>query len=224
VTFEGLDGSGKSTHLARAAAWLGELGIAVERTQEPGGTPLGEALRAIFLDPRWGGLEGGVEALLVFAARRQHLSERIEPALAAGRHVLCDRYTDSTLAYQGFGRGFDLALLRRLDELATGGRRPDLTLLFDLPAAAARGRVQSGLGGRGEPGAAGGTGRRGEATSRLDREDLAFYERVRAGYLELARGEPERFVVIDSEGEREVTARRVREALAGLLETIPEGR
>ena len=143
ITFEGLDGSGKSTHLRRASAWLAERGVPHIVTHEPGGTPLGDALRGVFLDPKWGGIDGVVEVLLVFASRRQHLLEVIDPALRQGRHVLCDRFTDSTRAYQGYGRGVPLGLIDQVDRLATDGRRPDRTLLFDLPAEAARARGHS---------------------------------------------------------------------------------
>lgn len=204
VTFEGLDGSGKSSHLEAAGSWLEEQGVVPRRTREPGGTTLGASIRSLFLDDGWNGTDGMVEALMVFAARRQHLIEVIEPSLRAGQHVLCDRFTDSTLAYQGYGRGVPIASLLALDELATGGRRPDLTLLFDLSPETARQRSHGG-GGRG-------------LDDRLDREELAFYERVRRGYLDLAAAEPERFRKIDSSGPHEVTALAVREALAELAQ------
>jgi len=207
ITFEGLDGSGKSTHLRHVAGWLAARGIDHLVTHEPGGTPLGQAVRGVFLDRQWGSLDGTVEAFLVFASRRQHLLEVIEPALAAGRHVLCDRFTDSTLAYQGSGRGTPVETLLAIDRLATGSRRPDLTLLFDLPAGVARGR---GLSQRNlsHP----------DDVDRLDREELAFYQRVRDGFLALARHEPERFRVLDSTGTVDETERQVRRALASLLE------
>jgi dTMP kinase len=200
ITFEGLDGSGKSTQLRRAATWLAEQGVAVESTHEPGGTPLGEAIRSVFLGRESQGIDGRVEMLLVFASRRQHLVEVIDPALAAGRHVLCDRFTDSTRAYQGYGRGVPLALIEEVDRVATGGRRPDRTLLFDLAPEAARARLH-----------------RDEA-DRLDAEELAFHQRVRQGYLELAAREPRRFRVISTSGEREATAERVRAELLDLVE------
>jgi dTMP kinase len=202
ITFEGLDGSGKSTHLRRAASWLAERGIPCEVTHEPGGTPLGDEIRRLFLDPRWGALDGAVELLLVFASRRQHLLEVIEPALAAGRTVLCDRFTDSTFAYQGSGRGVDRSLIEQVDRVATGVRVPHRTLLFDLPAELARERCH------------------GEArcTDRLDREELAFYQRVREGFLELAGSAPGRFRVIDSSGEMEATWVQVEAALEDLAE------
>jgi dTMP kinase len=205
ITFEGLDGSGKSTHLKRTAAWLAtwpeDRPVAHVLTHEPGGTPLGDALRAVFLDPRWGEMDGTVELLLVFASRRQHLLEVIDPALAAGRHVLCDRFTDSTRAYQGYGRGVPMDRIDGVDRVATGGRVPDRTLLFDLPAelARARGHSPSRL-------------RRG-AADRLDAEGLAFYERVREGFLELARRDPQRFRIVDSSGDAAETQAAVRSAL-----------
>jgi dTMP kinase len=205
ITFEGLDGSGKSTHLRRAAAWLEERGVPHVVTHEPGGTPLGDALRAVFLDPRWGSIDGTVELLLVFASRRQHLTEVIEPALAAGRVVLCDRFTDSTRAYQGYGRGVPLDLIEQVDRLATGGRTPDFTLLFDLPAEDARARGDSPT-------------RRGRGTAdRLDGENLVFYSRVRQGFLDLVARDPGRFRVVDSSGSPAHTQERVRAVLADLL-------
>ncbi|HSL83199.1 MAG TPA: dTMP kinase, partial [Thermoanaerobaculia bacterium] len=192
VTFEGLDGSGKTTHLARVAGWLAAAGVPHRVTHEPGGTPLGEAVRRVFLDHRWGPMDGTVELLLVFASRRQHLLEVVAPALAAGEHVLSDRFTDSTRAYQGAGRGVPAELIEQVDRVATGGRAPDRTLLFDLPAERARER---GAGDR----------EAGGAADRLDLEELAFYGRVREGFLALARAEPERFRVIDSAGTKEDT-------------------
>lgn len=210
VTFEGLDGSGKSTHLRRAASWLAERRVPHLVTHEPGGTPLGNALREVFLDPRWGRLDGTVELLLVFASRRQHLLEVIEPALSAGKHVLCDRFTDSTIAYQGYGRGVPRSAIDAVDDVATAGRRPDRTLLFDLPAEQARERGHSAA--RRERGAA----------DRLDAEDLSFYQRVRQGFLELAARHPERYRVIDSSGAAAATEGQVRRALADLLAGKPE--
>ena len=212
ITFEGIDGSGKSTHLKRAAEWLTQHGVACRRTHEPGGTPLGDALRLLFLDHRWGALDGTVELLMLFASRRQHLLEVIEPALAAGEVVLCDRFTDSTRAYQGRGRGVPLELIDQIDLVATGRRRPDRTLLFDLPAAAARARRHAGRPG-GHRAAPGGHGR----ADRLDAEGLDFYERVRQGFLEQAASEPRRFRIVESGGDPAHTAAQVRAALADLL-------
>lgn len=208
ITFEGLDGSGKSTHLKTVSAALAAAGVEHIVTHEPGGTPMADALRAVFLDPRWGQVDGRVELLMVFASRRQHLLECVDPALAAGKVVLCDRFTDSTFAYQGHGRGVSLDLIRQVDEFATGGRRPDRTLLFDLPEEDARRRGHSP--GRLKAGGA----------DRLDAENLAFYRRVRRGFLDLAEAEPMRFRSIDSSGPRSQTERQVRAALADLLPAV----
>jgi dTMP kinase len=248
VTFEGIDGSGKSTHLRRVAQWLARQGVAVLRTHEPGGTPLGDALRQLFLDSRWGAIDGTVELLMLFASRRQHLLEVIDPALLAGRVVLCDRFTDSTLAYQGAGRGVPPELIDEIDRLATGGRRPDRTLLFELPAEVARARRHGGrTAPGGAPGAAAaaldtgsglpadaaasapavpaapdGAGRRGPGrTDRIDAEDVEFYERVRQGFLAQAAHEPGRFRIIHSGGDPVHTAAQVRAALADLATTPP---
>lgn len=210
ITFEGLDGSGKSTHLRAAAAWFAARSLPHLVTHEPGGTPLAQAIREVFLDRRWGGIDGTVELLLVFASRRQHLIEKIDPELERGRHVLCDRFTDSTRAYQGFGRGVAQEVIDRIDAVATGGRRPDVTLLFDLPAEDARRRGASK------------SRRRANTADRLDVESLAFYERVRAGYLELAAAEPDRFRIIDSAGDPRRTEQQMLAALAALgLEAEP---
>ena len=206
ITFEGLDGSGKSTHLREAFRWLEDNDVECQVAQEPGGTPLGEAIREMFLDPRWGEIDGTVEALLVFASRRQHLLEVIEPALAEGRHVICDRFTDSTFAYQGYGRGVPISILREVDRLATGGRVPDRTLLFDLPAEVARQRGHSEARRESE-----------EGVTRLDAEALEFYGKVRQGYLELAQEFSDRFVVIRSAGTFESTQEQVRSVLSEIF-------
>jgi dTMP kinase len=205
VTFEGLDGSGKSTQMRLAAEWLATQGVEVVTTHEPGGTPLGSAIREIFLDARWGQMDGIVELLLVSASRRQHVLEVIVPTLRRGAWVLCDRFVDSSWAYQGSGRGLPAERIELAESLATGGLLPDLTLLFDLPAAEARERGKSPK-----------RQARG-AVDRLDAEELAFYERVRAGFLSRAEADPGRFVRIHSGGEKERTAQAVRDALKPLL-------
>jgi dTMP kinase len=207
ITFEGLDGGGKSTHLRHAVRWLKERGIPLQVTHEPGGTPLGRCIRQAVLHPGAGPVDGRVELLLMFADRRHHLLEVVEPALAAGRNVISDRFSDSTRAYQGGGRGVPQELIDQVDELATERRRPDRTLLFDLSPEEARERGQSHSRRQKEGG-----------VDRIDAEDLAFYGRVRAVYLDLARREPERFQVIDASGSRERTWAQV-EAL--LVEWFP---
>lgn len=209
ITFEGLDGSGKTSHLQRIAEELRSAGMDPLETKEPGGTPLADAIRSVFLDPQWTEMDGSVELMLVFASRRQHLVERVDPALEDGRVVLCDRFTDSTYAYQGHGRGVDLETIEAVDEIATGRRRPDRTVLFDLPPDVAHARGQS-------------SSRRALAfadggVDRIDGEDLAFYERVRQGFLDQAETDPDRFRVVDSAGALDDTARQVRQALADLL-------
>jgi dTMP kinase len=196
VTFEGGEGSGKSTQITRLAERLRRGGRDTLVTREPGGTPIAEGIRALLLDPERapGPL---AEAFLMEAARAELVANVIRPALAAGRVVLCDRYDDSTLAYQGAGRGLDERLLRELNRAATGGLVPDLTLLFDLDPAA-------GLERRGADG----------ATNRLDREPAAFHARVRARYLELARAEPRRFVVLDATQSPDALEAKVWEAVA----------
>jgi dTMP kinase len=201
VTFEGLDGSGKSTQMRLAASWLREQGIDPVTTHEPGGTALGGAIRELFLDSRWGRMDGVVEMLLVGASRRQHVVEVLLPALERGAWVLCDRYSDSTWAYQGAGRGVPAEQVAAADRVATGGLMPNLTILFDLSAPDARRRGHSP-----RRSAVGGV-------DRLDAEELAFYERVRRGFLERAAADPERFRVVDSGGEKERTQTAVREAL-----------
>ncbi len=207
ITFEGLDGSGKSTHLRRAAEWMQARGLDVRTTHEPGGTPLSDAIRGLFLDPCWEQVDPRVEALLVFASRRQHLAEVIEPSLTADTYILCDRFTDSSLAYQGAGRGLSREWLTALDQLATDGRQPDATLLFDLPAEAAQLRGQSLTRRQSEGG-----------LDRFDVETLEFYSRVREGFLELAEASPDRFRVIDSSQDVETTWDQVQRVLGEILD------
>ena len=213
ITFEGLDGSGKTSHLRRIAEALRATGTDPLVTKEPGGTPLADAIRSVFLDPQWTEMDGRVELMLVFASRRQHLVEQVEPALESGRVVLCDRFTDSTYAYQGHGRGVSLQTIAAVDRIATGERRPDRTVLFDLPPEVAHERGQS-------------SSRRALAyadggVDRIDGEDLAFYRRVRSGFLDLADRDQERFRVVDSSGAIEDTARQVIEALQDVLPSLP---
>jgi dTMP kinase len=169
--------------LAGLARWLGSQGIDCVVTREPGGTPLGNRLRALFIEPDLL-FRPLAEAFVVNASRAQHVDEVIEPALAAGRFVLCDRFADATLAYQGYGRGVDLAALRSLAAIATRGREPDLTLLVDVPVPVSRERVRARALALAEP------------IDRLEREGSEFHERVRSGYLALAR-EGKRIVTLD---------------------------
>jgi len=189
VTFEGGDGTGKTTQIRALETYLTSQGRACLVTREPGGTELGAMLRRVLLEAGGAPIAHSSELFLYLADRAQHVSEVIRPAVAAGKIVLCDRFTDSTLAYQGYGRGLDLALLREFNSVADGGTCPDLTLLLDCP-------VEVGLGR---------TARRlahskidAPKEDRFEREKLGFHEKVRAGFLALARQEPERFRVIDA--------------------------
>ncbi|AMD91231.1 dTMP kinase [Desulfovibrio fairfieldensis] len=188
ISFEGIEGSGKSTAQRLLAEHLQGLGYDPLLTREPGGCALGRSLRPILLDARTRGLSSRAELYLFLADRAQHVAEVIRPALEAGQTVLCDRYADSTLAYQGYGRGLDPEHLRRINDMATGGLMPDLTLLLDLPVHC--GLERAGLRNREE----------GTVLSegRFDAESLEFHERVRQGYRSLAAEEPERFAIIDA--------------------------
>ena len=197
ITFEGIDGAGKSSHIEALAAWLVQRGREVLLTREPGGTPLAEQLRALFLERDMDAL---TEALLVFAGRRDHLRLVIEPALARGTLVLCDRFTDASFAYQGGGRGFDLAQLSQLETWVQTGpaglRQPDLTLWFDLPPSVAAQRRAAA-----------------RDADRLERESLAFFERVRQAYVERAAQQPWRFATIDADATRPEVWQQVQRAL-----------
>jgi dTMP kinase len=189
ITLEGGEGAGKSTVLAAVRALLIEHGIDVVVTREPGGTPAGEAIRAVLLDPAQRGLCAETELLLMFAARAQLVREVIQPALAAGRWVLSDRFTDASYAYQGGGRGLPEARIAELERWAASGLTPHLTLLLDLPVAEGLQRVF-----RRSSGQANGRG----ATDRIEMENADFFERVRATYRARATAEPARFRIIDA--------------------------
>ena len=179
ITFEGIDGAGKSTHIEWLAGRLRELGREVIVTREPGGTPLAEKLREIVLHEP---MDLDTETLLMFAARQDHIARTIRPALEAGTWVVSDRFTDATFAYQGGGRGVPEARLKVLEEWVQQGLQPDLTLFFDVPVAVGQERLRAGT----------------PAPDRFERENVAFFERVRAAYHRRAAGAPQRFRVIDS--------------------------
>src|SRR5687767_8061403 len=187
ITFEGPEGSGKTTQLQRVAEALRGTGVDCIVTKEPGGTPLADQIRAILLHTE-SSMDRLTELLLYAASRRQHVVEVIRPALDRGAIVLCDRFTDATLAYQGFGRLLELDRLRTLNDWATGGLHPDLTVLFDIEEEVGLRRAHS----------------RNEATAnnegRFEAEDLRFHRRVREVYLSLAKSEPQRFVLVDGNG------------------------
>jgi dTMP kinase len=193
ISFEGIDGAGKSSHIGRLAEWLKGRGHAVVVTREPGGTPLAEALRDIVLHQP---MDAMTEAMLVFAARRDHVQTLIRPALASGSTVLCDRFTDATFAYQGGGRSFDLAVLEQLEAWVQAGLQPDLTLWFDLPPRVAAQRRAAA-----------------RAADRFEAEDEAFFERVRQGYQRRCQAQPSRFAVLDAERTPEQVWGQVAQAL-----------
>ena len=182
ITVEGIEGAGKTSCLELLEARIRARGHQLLVTREPGGTPLGEDLRNLLLDHRHDGMADDTELLLMFAARAEHLHARIEPALARGAWVLCDRFTDATYAYQGYGRGIHLQRIATLETWVQGERRPDLTLLLDLP-------VETGLERAG----------RRSTPDRFESQALAFFERVRRGYLSLAAMHPDRYRVIDAD-------------------------
>lgn len=200
-TFEGVEGSGKTTQLRRLAATLAQSGEQVTETREPGGTPVGEAIRSILLTTRNQGMTAEAELFLYLASRAQLSRECIIPALTAGAIVLCDRFADATTAYQGYGRQLDLKLIATMNRAATGGVTPNLTFLLDLDPREGLRRV----------------GERGQVLllepsfDRLEAEALDFHDRVREGYLKIAREEPDRFQVIDATRPEEVIAAEVWE-------------
>jgi dTMP kinase len=205
ITIEGPEGAGKTTQAARLEAALRARGVDVRGTREPGGTILGERIRGLLLAPSTTPIDPLADALLFNAARRQLVEEVIEPSLAGGTTVICARFADSTRAYQGYGGGLDLAELRRLEEIATRGLEPDLTLLLDLP-------VEIGLA-RKAP----------DDRTRFETGfDIAFHRRVRNGFLEMAVAEPGRFVVVDATQPADAVAERIARAVGHLA--VPSGR
>lgn len=191
ITFEGIEGCGKSTQLALLASRLTAGGVPVRMLREPGGTAVGEAIREILLDPLHAGLEDRAELLLYEASRAELVAEVIEPALVAGEVVLCDRFSDSTTAYQGYARGLPHEDVEQLNAFATGDVTPDLTVVLDLDPGTGLERAT------------------GSGADRLESESAEFHQRVRAGFLAIARAEPERVVVLEATGSREEIAERV---------------
>jgi dTMP kinase len=200
ITFEGGDGSGKTTQLQALESYLTARGKSCRTTREPGGTSLGRLIRQVLLEGDKQPITSPTELFLYLADRAQHIQEVIIPAFEQGKIVLCDRHTDSTLAYQGYGRGIDLGLLRSLNEMASEGIKPDLTLLFDCP-------VKIGLSRTAQRQSQAASGRNED---RFEREKIEFHERVRAGFLELAQAEPRRFRVIDAARSVEEIAQDVK--------------
>jgi dTMP kinase len=201
ITVEGIEGAGKTTCLNLIEQQVRQRGHALLVTREPGGTALGEDLRTLLLGHRHEGMTDDTELLLMFAARAEHLQARILPALSAGSWVLCDRFTDATYAYQGYGRGIDLGRIAILEQWVQGERRPDLTLLMDLP-------VEIGLERAGKR----------STPDRFESEAVAFFERVRNGYLSLANAQPDRFRVIDAARSLQQVSDQVVSAIDAFLD------
>lgn len=206
ITFEGPEGSGKSTQIRRLAAALEAQRLPVLVTREPGGTTIGNAIRAVLLDPARTEMSPRAETLLFNAARAQIVDQVIRPALAAGQMVLCDRYADSTLAYQGYGHGQSLEPLRALGAYATGGLTPDLTIYLDIDVREGLQRKQAG---------------RAEEWNRMEEKALVFHQAVRAGYLQLAAAEPVRWLVVDAAQSIDAVHRVIRSRLQTLLAAQP---
>jgi dTMP kinase len=203
ITFEGIDGSGKSTQLRMLAEFLKQIGCEAMLTREPGGTPVGNRLRAALLDAQEE--VDPLTELLVFAAdRAQHVRRVLRPALETGQVVFSDRYADATVAYQGAGRGFSRELIAEIVELATEGLKPDLTLLFDLSVADSIARTRRRANGK-------------QQGDRLDGEAAEFHERVREAYLNIARAEPERIKIVETNQHSELTHERVKEIVMPFL-------
>ena len=206
ITVEGIEGAGKTSCLDLLEQRIRQRGHEVLVTREPGGTPLGEDLRQLLLGHRHDGMADDTELLLMFAARAEHLHAKIEPALAAGSWVLCDRFTDATYAYQGYGRGIDLQRIAALETWVLGERRPDLTLLLDLP-------VEVGLERAG----------RRSTPDRFERQALTFFDRVRQGYLSLAAAAPGRFRVVDAAQSLDQVSRQVTATIDEFLDSAYAG-
>ena len=206
ITVEGIEGAGKTSCLDLLEQLIRQRGHEVLVTREPGGTPLGEDLRQLLLGHRHDGMADDTELLLMFAARAEHLHAKIEPALVAGSWVLCDRFTDATYAYQGYGRGIDLQRIAALETWVQGERRPDLTLLLDLP-------VEVGLQRAG----------RRSTPDRFERQALTFFDRVRQGYLSLAASAPGRFRVIDAGQSLDEVSRQVTATIDAFLDSADAG-
>ena len=206
VTFEGIEGCGKTTQIRSLANRLGLLGTPHILTREPGGCAISDQVRSILLNADNSAMAPLTELLLYAASRAQHMTEVITPALSAGKVVLCDRFTDATAAYQGYGRGIDMSLVTQLNRLATGDIKPDLTVLLDCPVETGLGRAVARI-----------NSTSGDREERFELESLQFHQRVRNGYLRLAEEEPERFVVIDGSQSVDMTGEAIAAAVLSRL-------
>lgn len=210
LTLEGPEGAGKTTQSRLLADYLRSSGCEVVAVREPGGTAIGEEIRALLLDPRWEEMDARAEMLLFAAARAQLVAEVIAPALRAGKVVVCDRYVDASIVYQGIGRRLGAEIVRTVNAVATAGVMPDLTLLLDIDVRTGLGRARAETGLRTPAGEAG-------AGDRIEQERLAFHERVREGFLSLAKNEPQRIKVIDAHGPVPAVQWAIRQAVAQIL-------
>jgi len=206
ITFEGIEGSGKTSQIQSIQVQLRDKGYDVIATREPGSSDIGAQIRSILLDSGNKGLDPLAELLLYMADRAQHLSETIKPAMSAGKVILCDRYFDATLAYQGYARGLDISLIAKLHQLAFSDVRPDLTFLLDLPAEVGLARAWRQIE----------NGQRTGKETRFEEEALAFHSKVRSGYLTLAAEEPRRFEIIDASAPKE----RVVQEIMAVIENV----
>ncbi len=208
ITFEGIEGSGKTTQIRQLNAALQQDGHVTLQTREPGGCPISDQVREILLHPNNNTMATRTELLLYAAARAQHVEEIIQPALSAGKTVLCDRYTDATLVYQGYGRGLDRQLILQLNHLAAGNCKPDLTLLFNLP-------VEIGL----QRALKRETDRQDSSEGRFERETLEFHQRIHDGYLALAATAPDRFRIIDANASIDQISTQVNVTVTSFLQS-----
>nr|WP_239543583.1 dTMP kinase [Glutamicibacter nicotianae] len=204
IVFEGGDGAGKSTQVALAKQWLESRGAKVTTTREPGGTQISEELRSLVLDHGHGDIDARTEALIYSAARAAHVQQVISPALEAGTHIICDRFVDSSLAYQGMGRALGFDAVASINDFATGGLKPDATIILDISAEQGRARRIAASGGV-------------EQSDRLESEPDDFHERIRNAFLGLAARDPRRYLVLDATASVEQLHQSVVQHLAGLL-------
>jgi dTMP kinase len=207
ITLEGIEGSGKTTQVTHIARYLESRGLDCRVTREPGGTKIGRQIRAILLDPASRELDPLTELLLYMADRAQHIQETIKPELIAGKMVICDRYFDATIAYQGYARQLDSALIHKLHQLLFADLTPKITLLLDLSPETGLARAWRQID----------HGQRENSETRFEQEALIFHERVRDGYLALARLEPDRFRIIDAEQEEKQVTQQIVQALSSIL-------
>ena len=201
IVFEGVEGCGKTTQMQLCSQWLESLNISVVLTREPGGTELGKDLRRLLLEKSPNKPVGEVTELLLYAAdRAQHIEEELKPNLATGKYILCDRYTDSTIAYQGYGRGLNMSIINQLNQISTGGLESDLTIWLDVD-------VEVGL-----------SRKRGQATlDRIEQETIAFHRRVQQGYTELAGSYPSRIMRVDGTSSQDIVQKSIQEILHNRL-------